>query len=566
MPVNRLIARVRRRLDRQEGFTIIELVVAMAVLMIALLSLARTASVAFTDISFSRQRQTGNQIANQLLEQIRALPYETVKKGLSSSDLTGDARIVNCSGTYRYLTCSGEKLVHTAGAATATPLVPHRGSYGPPLYGNTYSWSTYVTEAASAPPKGAYRVTVVVDWNPTSRGGARTEVNLQTLVFSPVGCTDPATHPFGGKCEAYYYSTAATGGGSLEVTGTFDDGVAFDWMRGGMLSQTADLQLEQIYRVEGDVVLPSIVKSEGGIETSYTNGVSTAADNDPATPSTTYESQSVGPQSGNTATISDAEYSMSMTLGGSDQGQSISTTSAGGSNGCNLQIDARPCGYVEGRQAGSLTHTLDVSEAGAATVASVGTSGTLVTTYTRRYRPVAAENGLVREQISWTLPEIRIGGLPANVPVPHSSWAGYWVRLTGFTATATAEAGTGTVAPAVTISGGTVQHWNGNGYTNTAVTASGATITPVEVHEGTNGSVKNDVDISGTVTIEPSTTTSAGTGTTRTIAGATIGSPFLVEMEYDVEHDEPSNDEDRRADLHLVFSAGQAVLSTTYKP
>lgn len=556
------IATLRRRVSGQEGFSLIEVTVALGVLFLSLLALARTATVAFTDVSFGRQRTGGNQLANQLLEEIRALPYDTLTKGLRTSDLAGDGSIVNCSGTYRYVNCSGEKIVHSVDQATVSPLNPHRDTIV--QNGSTFAWRTYVTEATDAPSKGAYRVTVVVDWNPTSRGGARTEVNLQTLIFSPEGCIDTATHPFGAPCQSYFYSTGSVGGGSYDVTGEFDDGVVFDSMTGTLLSETADIQFEQLARVEGDVVLPHIATKVAGVETVKSIGVSSAADTDPATATDDYLAESLTPQAADSLTISDSEYATTLALGGGDSGSTISTTAAGGANSCNLQIDGLPCGYASGLEAGTLTHTLNVLGPGQATLLSVGTSSSPVTVYTRRYKPVAAEVGLVRETVSWNLPEIRIGGIPPGVPSP-SGWAGYWVRLTGFTATATAESGVSTAAPSVSITGGTVQAWNGNGYTSTAVTAAGGAIAIDEVDEGTNGSTKRDIDIEGTVTVNPSTTTEVVSGATRTDATATIGSPLVVEMSYVVENDQPGNTNDRRAELDVVFSAGTAVLTTQYK-
>jgi type II secretory pathway pseudopilin PulG len=565
--LNKRIAALRRSTEREEGFTILEVVMAFGVLFIALLALARTATVAFTDVSFARQRQTANQLANQLLEEIRALPYDTVKKGLSSTDLTttDPTNIKNCGGSpvvYRYISCTtGEKIVQSPGLPNTSPLVPHMGSFGPPTYSSTYAWRTYVTEATDVPSKGAYRVTVIVDWNPTTRGGARTEVSLQTLVFSPLGCIDTATHPFGAPCQAYFYGTGSAGGGTYTVTGTFFD-EAFDSMSGSLLGQSADLQIEQILRAEGDVKMPAVSKTVSGTETLITTGVATAADSDPATGSGVYDYETVGPQSGGNVEIQDGGNRMTMTLASNATGASTSTTAAGGANACNSQIDVPPlpCGFATGTESGALTHTYNLTQLGTGTLLNVGTTGTPVTTYARRYKPVAAQNGLARETVSWTLPEIYIGAIPSSITAPNN-WSGYWVRLQGFTATAQVEAGVSTVAPTVTISGGTVQTWNGNGYTTTTINAAGGDIPIDTVQENTTGQNQKEVEISGTVSVDPSTTSEVAVGTTRTEAKATIGAPITVEMNYVLYYDH-----EVQVDLDIVFTAGTAELTATYVP
>ncbi|MDQ4005033.1 MAG: prepilin-type N-terminal cleavage/methylation domain-containing protein, partial [Actinomycetota bacterium] len=290
------IHRLRRRSLRQEqGFTVVELAAAMAILLIALTALARTATVAFSDVSNARQRQTGNQLANQLLEEVRGLPFDTVKKGLSSSDLAGDSSIVACSGgVYRYVSCAGERIVHTPGLANSSPLVPHRATVGPPQFPSTYSYRTYVTEATGVPSQGAYRVTVIVDWEGAARTGLRSDLEVQTLVYSPQGCVDTASHPFGAPCQPYYYGAGTTGGGSFIVSGPFGDGggADYDEVSGSFMAGSADAQSEQISLVQGNVTLPEISQIVDGVQTTVSSaGTFSSADSDPGTPSATYDSQ-----------------------------------------------------------------------------------------------------------------------------------------------------------------------------------------------------------------------------------------------------------------------------------
>src|SRR5919109_1135236 len=368
-----LLSRGRRE---EEGFSLVELMVALGVLLIALLALARTATVAFTDVAAARQRQTGAQLANRLLEEIRGLPYTTVKSGLSDSDLTADSRVISCSGVLYYRACpptaGAEKIVHSPMLPATKPLVPHTGSVGPPAFPSTYSWRVYVTEAAGAPSKGAYRVTVRVSWEANVRRGLRNFVEAQTLIYSPKGCVDPATHPFSAPCQPYYYGNGSAGGGTLQTTGTVS-GVAFD------------------------------------------------------------------------------------SIGGSSAGTSASTTQATAANSCNLQTDNRPCGFGPGTAAGPVTESLVLSGGtGTANLVSVGTSASPVTTYVRRFVPAGGEPGLIRETVTWNLPQISMGGLPSGLASTPSGGQGYWVRLTGFNASTAVEAGLGTIAPTASIPEGQI--------------------------------------------------------------------------------------------------------------
>src|SRR2546428_12758319 len=92
-----LFLRACQRLRHQQGgFVLLEAVVALGVIFVSLTGLLYSVGVGFVDIAFARQRQVGNQVADQIMEQVRALPYAVVAEGLSSSDLAGDFNILTC--------------------------------------------------------------------------------------------------------------------------------------------------------------------------------------------------------------------------------------------------------------------------------------------------------------------------------------------------------------------------------------------------------------------------------------------------------------------------------------
>src|SRR5207248_359492 len=72
----------------ESGFTMIELVMATGVMLVAIVAMLWTTLAGFRGIAEARRRQTANGLANQALEQIRALAFDTVKKGLDNTDLS----------------------------------------------------------------------------------------------------------------------------------------------------------------------------------------------------------------------------------------------------------------------------------------------------------------------------------------------------------------------------------------------------------------------------------------------------------------------------------------------
>ena len=333
--------KLKSRLSGEGGFTLIETIAAIGILFVALIALAYTSLAGFREIAIARQRQTGSQIANLVLERVRGLPYATVSQGLSSSDLVGDPNIVTCTGGIAYFrVCpnvdpNAEQMVHTDGLAPTDPLVPHTGVVGPPAYTLTYAWWVYVMRAVNVPTAGAYRVMAIVSWASPERAGAPMIIEAQTLAFQPSGSTDPDTQPNPGTNDFFY------GAGNLSpgtVTATPNDGVIDGTGVSGLTPWTsltrdlagidANLQQEQLTRSDAQVTLNGAVKILGDVEAGTSvetlggasQSVSTA-DDDPAT--------SFGTSSTPSSPIQGA-YALDVTGGGN----SLSTQSPSFPSGC----------------------------------------------------------------------------------------------------------------------------------------------------------------------------------------------------------------------------------------
>jgi hypothetical protein len=338
--------------------------------------------------------------------------------------------------------------------------------------------------------------------------------------------------------------------------------VSFDSAGINLLSESSGIQIEQITRVTGRVDLPAAHQTVD-VLSFIGASASSIADTDPSTAAGAYGSQNILPQAPANLVAGTGPNTLATVLGGSDQGSTISTTAAGGANSCNLQNDGRACGYDTGSYVGAGSQTLTLSGLGDATLASLIPSGQQTTTYVRRMVPVAGQNGLVRGQVTWRLPEIRLGGLPSEVD-PPPEWDGYWLRLTGFEAAATAEAGTNSSAPTTSITDGSLSVWNGVGYTSVPVTTIGGPVVVVPVdHTALVGTDLVRVEMAGTVEVEPTTTSEVigDVATTRTEAAARIGSPLVTELTYRV-----TVNAEEVANLTLQFNAGRGDVSAIYRP
>jgi hypothetical protein len=173
--------------------------------------------------------------------------------------------------------------------------------------------------------------------------------------------------------------------------------------------------------------------------------------------------------------------------------------------------------------------------------------------------------------------------LPVNVAVPPvcgptpiapCGWAGYYIRVTGVSDSATAEAGVGTAAPAVTAAGN-ISFFNGTGYTTCALYGAHSGACALDA----NGNFliptlnwSDPLHVGVTITLTPqigpgTTTTSATVATcnpscpnTRTDAKATSSSPVRGQIHYVV-----NSAGLPQADLTIAVSLGTLQAKASYQ-
>jgi prepilin-type N-terminal cleavage/methylation domain-containing protein len=206
-----------------DGFTLTEVVVTLFVISAVLLGLITVQVKALGSVGLAKERQQATALVNRTMEQLRALPYDTVSSGLRLCDTAGDTNIV--SGAFRpaYDASINEALVTNSTAcsgAVLAPLSPHVQQGASTLVGaRQFKVSTYVTRVSSTSDQG-YFLTVLAEWTSANANNVPKNVAVRSRLYSPVGCSSSstATRPFAGPCQAFFYSDAGTAPSGITVT------------------------------------------------------------------------------------------------------------------------------------------------------------------------------------------------------------------------------------------------------------------------------------------------------------------------------------------------------------
>jgi prepilin-type N-terminal cleavage/methylation domain-containing protein len=550
--VFRLLDGVRRRLTRtrdDSGFTLIELMVAMGVILASLMTLAYTASIGFSDIALARQRDGANGVANQTMEQVRALPFDTLKRGLATSDLPGgDSSIVTTgcpnAAPYCYRAAASGTLeeIPRGTNANVVPLVPHRATL---TVGQTaYTRSVYVTYYNNDATLNAFRVTVVVTWTNPARRGVASSVTVQSVMYSPLGVST-ATHPFAAPAQPFFYGLAHNQPGSVAITGTVN-GLSLASANLWLPVASSNMQVEQISAVQGSVTTAgsTLTLADGSTSSAGQVGARSAADNDPTQPASDY-STATASGGAQTVSTSGSGNALNLTLSAGNTAATTSTTNASATHPCNSQTDSQPCGTSTSGQTASLSAGLGLNSGflslGTANLASIASYSATSTTD----RVADTTDGRVAATASRTIGDLRVGGLPGSLSalLTPLGWQGYLVRVASYTDSVSAQFGTNTSAPAVTATG-TVSVWNGFGYTNVTIPVGAGVTVPV-----TSLTVQDPLSPGGLLKVVLSATVRTG-GTassstvktctptpclnTRTAAAASSASPVIVDYSIKV--------------------------------
>jgi type II secretory pathway pseudopilin PulG len=564
-------------LGDERGFSLIEVVVASGVLLTSLAVLANVMTSGLVSTGYARERQAATQLANQTLEKIRALPFNTMKSGLSDADLTAnpDENIssIDCGGQYCF---GGEQLAH-GNNPNVEPLVPHRKTVhvGP----TTYTVSSYVTYYQNATSSDARRVTVYASWASPLKAGQTRTVQVQTIIFSLPAtgggtgggstgpCSSLAVHPFSGPCQPSFWSVALQDAGVVSITGTIG-GIALDHATLYTGHATSDAAIEQISKVDGTAQASgATVEATGGDEQVVGRTlVASHADNDPSgDPSiTVYDSKSFSSAVADSRTITTGTDSVTIATTGTDQGSTTSTTTACTSTcispsspsprtcpnlpGYTNETDGLHCSGSSSRTAATVTAQANLATLGPVNLAALGPQANPTVSINDRKAaaggttcPTTSGDGCVHTQLQRAALDLAAGALPSNLSASlKPSGFTYFAQIQGLADTVTAEAGIGSLVPTALQTGGTVKVWCAtaiagdalcpvSGYvTKTLSQITGPLSTPVMTVADPSLGGGTTITMSATITPGSTSTSSDCSGTcNRTTATAKSTAPTI---------------------------------------
>lgn len=550
--------RLRGRGTAEGGFTLIELVLASGVIALVMSSLAYMGTVAFKDAALARNRQVATGLASQTLEQIRALPYDTVARGLSTADLSAgtDSNITVSGGVYKY---HGETIPNGTTNVSIAPLSPHRTTKV--IDNATYTVSLYVTYLNDDTTSRSFRVTANASWASSMRGGVQKFVAAQTVVYSPVcataGCSSTATHPFSGPSQPLLYGKSDIGQGAISIA-PYNGGAGISCVSvksADLLvpNESTFMQLEQIQEVQSAARTSGVTLTDGtgAVQTLGQQAVSAGSDSDPALSKPVYATQTTGTgattQSSGTVSLSGCSNSLQVTSAGGDTASATATVLASATNVCPTSaatpvnmIDLLPCGNAKATQAGSMSAQLNLSGLGSAVLASIGSTSSgsaadsdfdIAPQNASPSCTATSGDGCVHAGHRASIGSVRVGGLMSALSALAPVGFDYLVKLDNYTRTVTAEAGIGNANPSV-ASTGTISYWNGAAYSTVAVAAGASVSIPVSSVTVSSGLTSTTLSIGGT--IRSGGTTSGPCASPCASADAVAESPMVGDIRYTV--------------------------------
>lgn len=509
------------------GFTLIELLVVMVILAGCLLGLMTVQVSALRSVTVAKERQQATALTNRTMEQLRALPYDTVTAGLNTSDLAGDANIAAARlKPVGYPNTIDEHLV-SGGSAAALPLLPHCQQTADTLVRAVqYKVCTYVTlvsPTAGDTSKG-YWLTVITTWSSGATQGRTITVSTRSQVFSPSGCLSTATRPFSGPCQAFHDGTAGSQPAGISVAGAVEGArlIPGNALLGGQVDLpqvTASVQSQQVVSVQA-VAQTSGARYADDTPSAPTTGsrpASTGAFTDPDATSTAVPTSATVSQSSAALLRSGASGSFDFTSGANDSGGSVSTTNATSAGNCSdlagtAVTSGQACGssrmtHPTGAQTVSLTYGQTLPLGSVAAPAGSVTDRAFVARYLApggSYCPTTSGAGCLSAGVGRSVGTSTLGGLPATLTSKTPGFGSTMVSITGYADGARAAAGIGSEASTATRSG-TLTYWTGSSYAPVPLGPLTSETYPLGTASGSYATVDGPVTVTmtGQVTLGP---------------------------------------------------------------
>lgn len=530
-------AAAARRDDR--GLTLIELIVALTVVLVALTVLAGVFIGSLHTLTVAKQRQSATALATRAMEQMRALPFSTLTSGLSTGDLAGDP---NITGTPARLRPTGAPTVDevlqtntpsgtppTCDTAT-TPLLPHRC---PTVLDNvTYEVASYVAQVPSSDPV-QYSLTTIVTWTSKATRGEPRSIIERSRAFSPNGTCAPANHPFNTPCQSQFHGSAGLTEGGVTVSGIAEGQPIVPGLdlRSAELSlprMTTSTAVEQTISVAGATAAHSArlvgTTTENSGQQALSSTSTDPSNSDPGVP--TADATIAAP-----LTRSGAGWTLTTAPEGSGSWRTTSRASAGTNSGCVdsagtvIDATAQPCGASSENQTAAARVTLTPAvlagrQLSTFSLARFSAPGAPSRAFSARFTsprptwcPTASGVGCVTAGAARKVGSTVVGAFPTpgSTDVLPAGFLGA-VLLDGYQASAFAGSGSGAAGPLASRAG-TLKTYNGAAYTTTDL---GTTLTeltlPVSAtatYAGGTSTQSITVTVTGEVKVTPPTVSAA---------------------------------------------------------
>ncbi|WP_228372948.1 type IV pilus modification PilV family protein [Demequina subtropica] len=231
--------RLRRHLldSRDEGFTLVELVVAMFIIAIVLVSLIGVQLSSMVTISNATKRQQATAYANQAMETLRAMPWDTLNKGnvpgfqsvsgnldpyYSGSNSAGTVTVDGETYTVRLATSNTQNL-----ASPRPPLFDATGknvviSTDPAIPGFTFTTRAYIVDSLAG-TQASVGLLVIVSWQ-DQKTGERDDLALRSSAFpGSEGCGKLEELPYLVSCQDRFTFAASSGSVTTSLSSTETD-------------------------------------------------------------------------------------------------------------------------------------------------------------------------------------------------------------------------------------------------------------------------------------------------------------------------------------------------------
>lgn len=523
-----------RHAGDDSGFTLMELLVAMIIIGGVLLGLAAVQTSALVSTAQTRQRTLGTAVANQVMEELRALPWNTLNKGLKTGFAAAAGGDPNVAGT-RLRPAVGDALdealvVSSDQASDKAPLSGAGGSNltrseNPEAPGVVFASRSYVSRATS--DTSALTLTVITTWRANQSAKERFVV-LRSAAYAPQGgCGDPDNQPYLGACQALFSASAGANGPELTVTAAAGGQEGDPVVDGstpilpGSTATVASLRVGQagvgVTGQQSTTVEATGLHASGALtsandpDASATTGgtvTSLEASNDVGSVGAAPADAGVATTTGvaSTLTLGTGDLTLQLAPGTGDKATVKASTTAS----CATGITAgEACASATSSTTSPTSARLQVSGTAfaAATIASAGTTSTFGGRFTKTPGATAigctalSGAGCVAAGVSRTLGAVTLGG---------GSWSGGaagsgLITVTGYADGTRVERGASqpTTAP-VTTRAGTIKYWNGSAYSTLTLGTSTSTSASTGTVSWTGGGYT--VTASGRVLVTPTAT------------------------------------------------------------